>query len=48
MKRILAAYPLRRLGTPDDVTPAILLLASDLSSWTTGQVLSVNGGYAMP
>lgn len=48
MKRILSAYPLRRLGTPDDVTPTILLLASDLSSWTTGQVLSVNGGYAMP
>ena len=48
MKRILSAYPLRRFGTPDDVTPTILLLASDLSSWTTGQVLSVNGGYAMP
>ena len=48
MKRILSAYPLRRLGTPDDVTPTILLLASDLSSWTTGQILSVNGGYAMP
>jgi 3-oxoacyl-[acyl-carrier protein] reductase len=30
-----------------DVTPMILLLASPLSSWTTGQVVSVNGGYAM-
>lgn len=48
MKKILAAYPLRRLGRPDDVTPTILMLASPLSSWTTGQVLSVNGGYAMP
>ena len=48
MKRILSAYPLRRFGTPEDVTPTILLLASDLSSWTTGQILSVNGGYAMP
>jgi 2-hydroxycyclohexanecarboxyl-CoA dehydrogenase len=48
MKRILSAYPLRRFGTPDDVTPTVLLLASDLSSWTTGQILSVNGGYAMP
>ena len=27
--------------------PMILLLASPLSSWTTGQVVSVNGGYAM-
>jgi len=48
MKRILAAYPLRRLGRPEDITPTVLLLASPLSSWTTGQVVSVNGGYAMP
>jgi NAD(P)-dependent dehydrogenase (short-subunit alcohol dehydrogenase family) len=48
MKRILTAYPLRRLGRPEDITPTILLLASPLSSWTTGQVVSVNGGYAMP
>jgi 3-oxoacyl-[acyl-carrier protein] reductase len=47
MKRILAQYPLRRLGRPDDVIPMVLLLASPLSSWTTGQVVSVNGGYAM-
>lgn len=47
MKRILAQYPLRRLGRPDDVVPMILLLASPRSSWTTGQVVSVNGGYAM-
>ena len=47
MKKLLAQYPLRRLGRPDDVTPMVLLLASPLSSWTTGQVVSVNGGYAM-
>jgi 3-oxoacyl-[acyl-carrier protein] reductase len=48
MKKILAQYPLRRLGTPSDVTPLVLLLASPLSGWTTGQVVSVNGGFAMP
>jgi 3-oxoacyl-[acyl-carrier protein] reductase len=48
MAKILAQYPLRRLGRPDDITPMVLLLASPLSSWTTGQVVSVNGGYAMP
>lgn len=48
MKRILSAYPLRRLGRPEDITPTVLLLASPLSSWTTGQVVSVNGGYTMP
>jgi 3-oxoacyl-[acyl-carrier protein] reductase len=47
MQKILAQYPLRRLGRPEDVVPMVLLLASPLSSWTTGQVISVNGGYAM-
>ena len=41
------AYPLRRLGTPDDVVPAVLLLASDRASYITGQTLSVSGGYTM-
>jgi 2-hydroxycyclohexanecarboxyl-CoA dehydrogenase len=48
LKKITALYPLRRLGRPEDVTPTILLLASPCSSWTTGQVVSVNGGFAMP
>ena len=48
MRKILAQYPLRRLGRPEDVVPMVLLLASPLSSWTTGQIISVNGGYAMP
>jgi len=47
MARIVAQYPLRRLGRPDDVTPMVLLLASPLSGWTTGQVLSISGGYSM-
>ena len=40
-------YPLRRLGTPEDVVPAVLLLASDRASYITGQTLSVSGGYTM-
>jgi NAD(P)-dependent dehydrogenase (short-subunit alcohol dehydrogenase family) len=47
-KRILAQYPLRRFGVPDDVWPTVLLLASPRASWITGQVWSVNGGYSMP
>ncbi len=47
MKKILVQYPLRRVGRPDDVTPMILLLASPLSGWITGQVISVNGGFTM-
>jgi 3-oxoacyl-[acyl-carrier protein] reductase len=48
LEKIIRQYPLRRLGRPSDVTPLVLLLASPLSGWTTGQVISVNGGYAMP
>ncbi|MDO5523832.1 MAG: 3-oxoacyl-[acyl-carrier-protein] reductase [Bacteroidia bacterium] len=36
--------PLRRGGTPDDVANATLFLASDLSSYVSGQVINVCGG----
>ena len=35
---------LKRLGTPDDIAHAVLFFASDFANWTTGQVLSVDGG----
>ena len=38
-------YPLGRIGEPDDVAKAVLFLASDDSSWITGQVLVVDGGF---
>jgi NAD(P)-dependent dehydrogenase (short-subunit alcohol dehydrogenase family) len=47
-ERVLSAYPLGRLGEPSDQGYAILFLASPLSTWITGQILSVNGGYSMP
>ena len=43
---LAAAYPLRRLGEPDDIASAILWLASPMAAWVTGQIVSVNGGYA--
>ncbi|UCH00375.1 MAG: glucose 1-dehydrogenase [Deltaproteobacteria bacterium] len=43
MNRIL----LKRFGTPDDVSPAFVFLASDESSYITGQILCVDGGYGM-
>ena len=36
--------PLKRGGTPDDIANTCLYLASDLSSYVTGQVLHVDGG----
>lgn len=44
---IRRAYPLGRVGEPLDIAKAVLFLASDLSDWVTGQVLSVSGGYSM-
>ncbi|MFM1878194.1 MAG: hypothetical protein RLZZ241_1060 [Bacteroidota bacterium] len=38
------AIPLKRGGTPEDVANACLFLASDMSAYTTGQVLNVDGG----
>ncbi|MVZ61992.1 3-oxoacyl-[acyl-carrier-protein] reductase [Sphingobacterium humi] len=39
-----ANIPLKRAGEPEDVANACLFLASDLSSYVTGQVISVCGG----
>jgi 2-hydroxycyclohexanecarboxyl-CoA dehydrogenase len=47
LEKVARRYPLRRLGSPDDIVPAVLLLASDRASYVTGQTLSVSGGYTM-
>ena len=40
-----AAHPLGRLGRPEDIAGLAVYLASDESSWVTGAVLPVDGGY---
>jgi 2-hydroxycyclohexanecarboxyl-CoA dehydrogenase len=47
LAKVAKSYPLRRLGTPEDVVGPVLLLASDRASYVTGQTLSVSGGYTM-
>ena len=42
---MLKAHPIGRLGEPSEVASAILFLASDESSFVTGAVLPVDGGY---
>jgi NAD(P)-dependent dehydrogenase (short-subunit alcohol dehydrogenase family) len=44
--RILA-YPLRRLGTPEDVSNVVLFLASDEAGWVSGIDLFVDGGISI-
>ena len=39
--------PLRRGGTPEDVANVALFLASDLSSYVSGQVIQIDGGMNM-
>ena len=41
-------YALRRIGEPSDIANAVLFLASDRARHVTGQITSVNGGFAMP
>jgi 2-hydroxycyclohexanecarboxyl-CoA dehydrogenase len=41
------AVPMRRIGRPDDVAPAVTFLAGEGARYITGQALSVSGGLTM-
>lgn len=43
-----AAYPMKRLGTPEDIAGTVAYLLSDDAAWTTGQTLVVDGGLSVP
>jgi 3-oxoacyl-[acyl-carrier protein] reductase len=46
-EKLLEQIPLKRMGEGADIAKAALFLASDLSAYITGQVLSVDGGMFM-
>ena len=46
-EHINANIPLKRMGTPEDIAKAVKFLASEDSSYITGQVLHVDGGMLM-
>lgn len=48
IKSFLRHVPLNRIGKPEDIANAVLFYASDDSSFITGDLLEVAGGYGMP
>lgn len=44
---LITRIPLGKLGSPEDISAAVLFLASEAANYITGQTLNVNGGMAM-
>jgi len=47
LREIAEETPVGRLGTAEDIANAVVFLASEASSFITGQVLGVNGGFVI-
>ena len=47
MKSYVAAIPLGRVGTPEEVAKVICFLASDAASYLAGETIEINGGMFM-
>jgi 3-oxoacyl-[acyl-carrier protein] reductase len=47
LERLIAATPLKRIGTPDEIAALVFFLLSDESSFTTGQTIVSSGGRVM-
>jgi NAD(P)-dependent dehydrogenase (short-subunit alcohol dehydrogenase family) len=43
-EKVADAYPMKRLGTPEDVARLVGFLVSDAASWITGETVRVDGG----
>jgi NAD(P)-dependent dehydrogenase (short-subunit alcohol dehydrogenase family) len=43
-EKVSSAYPMKRLGAPEDVAALVGFLVSDAASWITGETVRVDGG----
>lgn len=46
-EEVARAYPLMRLGVPEDIAGPVAFLASDDAAWVTGQTLTIDGGLLL-
>ncbi|MBM0256731.1 SDR family oxidoreductase [Micromonospora sp. 4G55] len=46
-EQVAAAYPLKRLGVPDDIGSVVAFLLSADAAWMTGQLLVIDGGVTL-
>ena len=47
IKRMVDACPMGRLGEPKDVTQLVGFLSADAGEWINGQIIRINGGFAI-
>lgn len=47
-KIFMRHIPLKRMGMPEEIAKAVVYFASDESAYTTGQILTVSGGFGLP
>ncbi len=46
-EKVVRAYPMKRLGLPEDIAGAVSFLLSTDASWITGQTLTIDGGVTL-
>jgi NAD(P)-dependent dehydrogenase (short-subunit alcohol dehydrogenase family) len=46
-EQVSAAYPMKRLGVPEDIAGVVAFLLSDQASWVTGQTVVLDGGVTL-
>ena len=47
VKRLVKSYPLGRIAKPEEISPAVLYLASEEASFITGQYIVLDGGFTI-